>query len=130
MIQGNLPLCDDDPPAAAPAAPLEHYDPVGDWKRDVFANHPLPVMLDLAVPLWIWQIKERGGPTQADFDALQSAENTLATSSEYALFSSSKPGESAAAFNAIACSLAVLSFVPGGVRFCGRHWESHREEEP
>lgn len=125
MNQPRLDLGDPEPdPPAAPPAPREPPNP---FAR--FDNHPLPTMLDLAVPLWIMQLKERGGPTQADFDALQDAENTLAACSEYALFRSSKPGESARSFNAIAKSIATLSFCPGGISLFGRRWISQREED-
>ena len=40
------------------------------------------------------------------------------------LFRSVKKGETAAAFNALAEGIAILSFAPGGITFMGDHWEN------
>jgi hypothetical protein len=40
-----------------------------------------------------------------------------------------KPGETAKVFNALAESIGVLSFAPGGVTAFGNHWESWHPEQ-
>lgn len=49
-------------------------------------------------------------------------------SSEYILFRSKSPGESAAAFNALAEGVAILSFMPRGVTVFGLHFESQHPD--
>lgn len=44
-------------------------------------------------------------------------------------FKSKKKGETAAAFNALAEALAILSFMPGGVTFFGQHFENVHPEQ-
>lgn len=90
------------PPASAPLSPAQAL---------------LPTALSAAVPLRIIEIAERGGPTTDDWTRLQSLERLLAERGDQLLFRSSRAGETAEVFNALAEALAILSFLPGGVPF-------------
>ena len=86
-------------------------------------NHVLLVALSAAVPLWILELKEKGGPTREDWNWLKEAENILTNTGEAILYRTKK-GDTARAFNAVAKAIAILSFVPGGIEIFGSHWES------
>ncbi len=77
----------------------------------------LPVALSAAVPLRIYEIYERGGPTAEDWQWLRAQGRTLAERGDVLLFGSSRAGEAAELFNMLAEVLAILSFLPGGVPF-------------
>lgn len=77
----------------------------------------LPVALSAAVPLWVFEIYERGGPQKSDWQRLQNLGLLLAERGDRLLFRSPREGETAELFNALAEALAILSFLPGGVPF-------------
>jgi hypothetical protein len=81
------------------------------------AQMVLPTALSAAVPLWIFDIYERGGPTTEDWMRLQSLGRLLAERGDQLLFRGARAGETAEVFNALAEALAILSFLPGGVPF-------------
>lgn len=89
-------------------------------------RHILPDMLQLAVPLYIQQLKDNGGPADADFTRLCGIGDSLAHQGDVLLFGGRKKGEAAQLFNDLAFAIAVLSFVPGGVCVFGQRWESIR----
>lgn len=83
--------------------------------------------LQLAVPLWIEQLKKRGWD-----HILQRAKDcsqVIAEKGDIILFRSNKKGESANAFNHLAEGIACLAFVPGGVRIFGNHWETTLDDD-
>jgi hypothetical protein len=82
--------------------------------------------LDVAVPLWVDGCRAKDWTTLRE--RIRAIEDTFATSSEFVLFRSPKKGESAQAFNALAEAIAILSFVPGGVRTFGRHFENRHPD--
>jgi hypothetical protein len=76
----------------------------------------LQTSLSVAVPLWVLDFYEQGGPTTADIEAARAyGRDALAPHGDTLLFRSRKEGETAAMFNGLAKALAVLSFSPGGV---------------
>ncbi len=81
------------------------------------AQMVLSTALSAAVPLWIFEIYERGGPTTDDWTRLQRLGRRLAERGDQLLFRSARAGETAEVFNALAEALAILSFLPGGVPF-------------
>ncbi len=81
----------------------------------------LPEMLAVAVPLWIMRYIEMGGPSVEDMARCHVYEEMT---SESILYRIGKPGQTAKAFNQVAESIAVLSFIPGGVTIFGNHWET------
>lgn len=110
----------------------------------------LAITLDAAVPFRIHEYAERGGPSDADRERLQGAVDpgghyarplvlddakrakdrqpildaagALAERGDVLLYGGGRKGEVAALFATLTDALAVMSFVPGGVRFCGRRW--------
>lgn len=97
----------------------------------------LSLTLSLAVPLWIHDItqhrdglRERYGAKDGDgsfwdwctLRAKSCSEAISGPGGEGLLFKIKD--KSAAAFNALAEGLAIMSFCPGGVTFLGNHWET------
>lgn len=88
-----------------------------DGSRDL-----LLITLEAAVPLWIEKV--RGwSEARRTIEAAGAAE-LICSKGDVLQFGGGKPGEAANAFNALAKSLALLSFVSGGVKFAGLRWES------
>lgn len=87
-------------------------------------NSPLAIALSAAVPLYIAEIKQRGGLSQADMDRLPSISQLLGEQGDMLLFKSTKPGQTAHVLNEVAFGLAVLAFAPGGVRFGTMRFEA------
>ena len=78
--------------------------------------------LSCAVPLWILEKKKQ---SWAELQArIPYCLQMVAEHGDNILFRAKKKGDSAAAFNALAEAIAILSFVPGGVTLFGSHWES------
>lgn len=89
------------------------------------SNEALHVSLLTAVPLYILEIKEKGGPDEADYKAAREASNALGERGDVLLFGGSKhKGEIAELFNSLAHAIAVLAFCPGGVTIFREHWEA------
>lgn len=85
--------------------------------------HPLAVMLDCAVPLYIAELEARGGPDDADIEAARAFSSVLAARGDVLLYGG-KPGEAGGLADRAARGVAVLAFCPGGVTLFGRHWEA------
>lgn len=82
----------------------------------------LGLSLELAVPLWMMRYRERGGPSEADIQRVQGRDSITAHGDDI-LFASKKKGSTANYFNDLTEAIAVLAFMPGGVKVFGRHWE-------
>ena len=80
--------------------------------------------LSAAVPLYIDELKKKGGPDETDFKQATELSKILGERGDVLLFGSKKKGETAEMFNGVAKALGVLSFVPGGVTLFGSHWET------
>lgn len=96
-----------------------------------YSKHPsaaaeamLPTALSAAVPLWVSTIYESGGPTQEDWVRLPQLGQQLAERGDQLLYRSPRAGETAERFNTLAKSLALLSFVAGGVSFGDQHFDA------
>lgn len=78
--------------------------------------------LELAVPLWIEQLRPTRGehPLRLQ-DARQLGE--LGASLMFSATSARGRANAELAFNALARGLASAAFAPGGITFRGRHWE-------
>jgi len=87
-------------------------------------NDLLPTMLQMAVPLYIMRLKEKGGPDKDDMKKAQEWSDVLGERGDILLCGGGKKGECADMFNGTAHAVAVLSFCPGGVETFGQHWES------
>jgi hypothetical protein len=82
----------------------------------------LRTSLEAAVPLWVLRVRSY---TIAERDErLQYCGQMIAEHGDDILFRSKKKGGTAAAFNALAEGIAILSFAPGGVNVFGGHWET------
>lgn len=90
-----------------------------DWSKE---KHPLPTWLELAVPFWIAQIKESGGPTEDDFAVARVLAQKIAEHGDIAQFRAK--GKTAEIANAVARGIALCAYVPGGITVFGRHWEA------
>ncbi len=90
-------------------------------------GHPIVDMLDIAVPLRIMLLEDKGGATQEDFDRLKGFAERLGSKGDVLLYGG-KPGEAAELFNEVSQAIAVLSYCPGGIKLFGRHWETRKDE--
>ena len=88
-------------------------------------DQELTKALEAAVPLHVMEL--RALPWVELQRMAQEAGQTIAEHGDLILFRSKKRGETAKAFNALARALAILSFVPGGVRFLELHFENATE---
>lgn len=86
----------------------------------------LAMSLQVAVPLWIHRLKDR--PWSELTVMAAEASQIVAEKGDIILFKGKKKGETAAAFNALARGVAILSFCPGGVTLFGQHWEAGHPE--
>ena len=89
------------------------------------SNDALHISLCAAVPFRIMEMREKGGPNAADFEAARNASGALGERGDVLLYGGPKrKGEVAELFNQLAHSIAVLAFCPGGVTVFGEHWEA------
>lgn len=86
----------------------------------------LPIALAAAVPLWIARLRQRG--CIDDLERRTALAHLLAEHGDDILYRSAKRGDTTRAFNALAESIAMLSFAPGGVNAFGTHWVSAHPE--
>jgi hypothetical protein len=91
-------------------------------------SNNLSIALSAAVPLHIVELKAKGGPDAADLKKAQELSQILGERGDILLFGGGKKGEAADMFNSTAHALAVLSFLPGGVKLFGGHWETKIED--
>jgi hypothetical protein len=86
-------------------------------------NHVLPILLPLAIEMRINEIKARGGITERDVTRIQSYIEDLAAHGDDLLYRAKKKGETARYFNQLADAIAVMAFLPGGIKVFGEHYE-------
>jgi hypothetical protein len=83
----------------------------------------LRIALEAAVPLWIERMRE------VPWEELQKisgdAAQYIAEHGDALMYKTK--GRTAEAFNRLAQALAILSLVPGGVKFLGLHFETKAE---
>lgn len=96
--------------------------------RRISGGEPLPdswlllTMLEVAVPLWIHELRSLHPDDRVAL--AHELADTVASRGDILQFRSKKPGGTADVFNATARGLAALAYQPGGVKFCGIHWEA------
>jgi hypothetical protein len=83
--------------------------------------------LSLAVPLRIGEIQQCGGPKDIDWEEARATADVLASNGDILQFGAHKPGLVANRMTCLARALAVMAFVPGGVRFAEMHFEVGKE---
>lgn len=81
-------------------------------------------MMQMAVPLHIMRLKEKGGPTAEDMKKAQETSDILGERGDILLCGGGKKGEAADQFNRTAHAIAVLAFCPGGLDIFGSHFEA------
>jgi hypothetical protein len=82
----------------------------------------LRTALSSAVPLWIEEMKKLTWEERRVIASESSG--IVAHQGDNILYKGAKKGDTAKAFNALARGLAVCSFVPGGVKAFGLHFET------
>lgn len=92
-------------------------------KGDEPTRHLLTA-LEAAVPLWIFEM--RNWSDDARIELGHSLAQVVAEKGDILQFGSKRKGETAEVFNAAAKGLAALAYQPGGIYFCGVHWEAQR----
>jgi hypothetical protein len=109
--------------------------------NDEVAGSPLAIALSAAVPLRIFELEARGGPTPGDLERARDFSDVLAEKGDILLFGSPrrKAGKkkkaagggterdrmgTADVFNGLASALAVMAYCPGGVKAFGSHWRA------
>ena len=94
-------------------------------RRPIDHSHPLPGMLEVAVPVWVHAFKQH---SWAEIETMikEASEfgKELAERGDVLLYGSKKGGEASAMFNKTSRAIALLSFLPGGVTLFGAHWEN------
>ena len=90
------------------------------------SNEALPIAMDAAVPLYIMQLQEKGGPDADDMKRAQAVSGKLGEHGDILLFGGGKKGECAEMFNETARAIAVLAFCPGGINIFGQHFEAKK----
>lgn len=89
--------------------------------------------LSLMVPLHVLELRQRGGPTEADFAEARNIGELMGTYGDALMYAhtdetSAKEKTKARELKAkLARSLAVAAFVPGGVKLFGMHFCEHAE---
>lgn len=92
-------------------------------KHDV-SNSPLGMHLSMSVPLQILELKKNGGPTPDDFKRATGFHKDLAEKGDVLLFGSKKKGETAKMANEMTFAVAVLAFIPGGIKIFGQTFDA------
>ena len=90
-------------------------------------NHPLGIAMEVAVPLWILSIREKGGLTNQDFIEAKETSDLLGIKGDrliYGKVKTDKDGVVADLFNRTAKAIAVLSYCPGGITIFGKTFTS------
>lgn len=79
----------------------------------------------MAVPLRIIGIiQEWGAPQPHHWDQARETNDLLGEKGDLLLFKSEKKGETASLANALAQSIAILSFLPGGIEIFGQRFDA------
>jgi hypothetical protein len=87
-------------------------------------NGILDIHISCCVPLAIDDLKRRGGPLDSDFSAARKFAGDLAAKADQILY---RDKETAPLVSQLVRNMAVMAFVPGGVRFgeavyCATHF--------
>lgn len=88
-------------------------------------------LLELAVPMWIDRLRpltweQRLARRDACLAVIGYGPDDLEAIACFVTGARAKPGQQAAAFNAVAEALALGALQPGGVTFAGMHFEASR----
>lgn len=91
-------------------------------------SHPIGCFVSASVPLRIMAIlKEYGEPTDRHWEEARDFADVLGEKGDVLLFGGKK-GEAASLANTLAQAIAVMSFLPGGIRVFGQRFEAKAYE--
>jgi len=90
-------------------------------------NHPMSIALSAAVPLWIMDLRAKGGPDESDVERAREFSQALSEKGDVLQFAG-RNGEAAGLFNRLAHAVAVMAFKPGGIYVFGQRWEEIGDE--
>lgn len=93
---------------------------------DSFKDSPLVSALGMAVPLW--QLELKSVPFNELLKECPEISQMLAEKGDILLYGSKTKGETAQIFNRVARGLAILSFLPGGVKLFGQTWIAQHDQ--
>ena len=99
---------------------------VPELTSDVVANSLLAIALDVAVPLWINELRALSFDHR--MERAKICAQVVAEKGDVLQFGGGKRGEAANAFNRLAEGVGCLAFAPGGVKIFGRHWQAPRRD--
>jgi hypothetical protein len=93
---------------------------VNSARFDLFAD-----LQHIAVTLRIRELKQKGGPTEEDWRWLQGEVLPIFAGERVAVSEAVVAGGEGCAegFNLVARAVAIMAFVPGGIDWCGCHFE-------
>lgn len=80
--------------------------------------------LSATVPFLIWELKAKGGPSEQDYDRVRPYALEFGAHGDNLLFQSKKRGETADVMNKLVEAMAVMAFVPGGVKAFGLYYNA------
>lgn len=83
---------------------------------------PMVTALSAAVPLYIMELQQHGGPNDLQWEWARSFADELGAQGDILQFGGARKGEAAIIFNRLAYAMAILSFLPGGIRFADLHF--------
>lgn len=85
--------------------------------------------LSTGVPLVVRDIQDRGGPQPSDWNRVRAFSDDIGAYGDLLIYASDQREQASALVGRLISTLAVLSFVPGGVTFAGLHFETTPEED-
>ena len=101
------------------------FDPSRGYRTpETLPPHPLLEYLDFMVPLALLELRQSGGATWDDVAVMQSRVKPFCEEGDNLLYGGGKTGSIGRLAAHLAEGIAVLSFVEGGIKVFGRHWES------
>jgi len=93
--------------------------------NDITSTHLLmKTHLSAMVPLLIWEFKAQGGPTEQDYERVREYAHVFGAQGDNLLFQSKTRGLTADLMNKLVEAMAVMAFVPGGVKALGLHFNA------
>jgi hypothetical protein len=91
---------------------------------DDYNTHVLKLIqahLEATVPAVIWEIEERGGITEADYERVRAYAIYIGSHGDAILYH--VKGQTGPAMSKLVESIAVLSYCPGGITTFGLHFD-------
>lgn len=87
-------------------------------------NTLLQMTIEATVPFKIWELQQRGGPTDTDWEWAATQTDVIAEKGDVILYKDPKRGVTGSLMGNLIRVLAIMAFVPGGVTFAGIHFDA------